>query len=224
MLLYCRKQCVVGCFSWHNKLHAKYLSASCCLWLCRPTADTCNPAQWKQAWDGGWMTDTHCSWHPCTQALKGDWQGFAHESRGKWISGMQWHVLWPRLTDQSMSNPNISLPTGTEMETSLSLSISTKAEEILWHCAKLTSLDHTHTPVQFTTHLWLKSLCVQIRICWQLTPSHARCWRVKKGHKHLCVPEGNCALNVILQPCCKVWPFRKVATDFKTKQKKQQSD
>lgn len=80
MLLYCRKQCVVGCFSRHNKLHAKYLSACCCLWLCRPTADTCNPAQWKQAWDGGWMTDTHYSWHPRTQTLKGDWQGFAHES------------------------------------------------------------------------------------------------------------------------------------------------
>lgn len=103
------------------------------------------------------------------------------------------------------------------METSLSVSISTKSGERIWHCAKLTSLDYTCTLVQFPTRLWLKSPVVQIRRCWQLTPSHARCWRVKKGHKHLCVPEGNRALNMFLQPCSKIWPFRKAATYFEKK-------
>jgi len=35
---------------------------------------------------------------------------------------------------------------------------------------------------------------------------------LRKRHKHLCVPEGNCARNVLLRPCHKIWPFRKVAT------------
>lgn len=47
----------------------------------------------KQTQDGGWMTDAYCPWHPCTHALRGDWQEFAYESGVKWISGMQWHVL-----------------------------------------------------------------------------------------------------------------------------------
>lgn len=90
MPLYCGKQCVVGCFFRHNKLHAKYLSTSWCLWLCRPTADTCNPAKWKQSWDGGWMTDAHSSWRPCTQALKGWLAGICVWERGEMN---QWHAM-----------------------------------------------------------------------------------------------------------------------------------
>lgn len=60
--------------SWNNKLQAKYLSASLCRWACRLAADTCNPAEQKQAKDGGRMTDAHCLWHHSTQAWRVDWQ------------------------------------------------------------------------------------------------------------------------------------------------------
>lgn len=39
------------------------------------------------------MTDAHRSWHPCTQALKADWQEFAYE-RVEGVGGVnQWHAM-----------------------------------------------------------------------------------------------------------------------------------
>lgn len=115
---------------------------------------------------------------------------------------------------QSMPNPYFSLPAGTETETSLSLSISTRAVEKLRHCAKLTWLDHnTHCFAIPYSSLIKISTCANKKV---LAAHSKPCQRVmcekKEGHKHLCVPKGNCALNVFLQPCHKMWPFREVAT------------
>lgn len=87
-------------------------------------------------------------------ALKGDWQEFSYESSGE--MNKQHVVTCPIVLPyrpEHIQTPVFPLPDDTEMEMSLLLYISTKAREITRHCAKLTSLDHTHSPVQFPTHL-----------------------------------------------------------------------
>lgn len=116
---------------WHNDTHAKYPWVWWCLWLHRPPADTCNPGQWKQTWNGGWMTDAHCLWHPCTQALKGDWQKFAYESGENELGACNDMCC---SADQSMFIPHFSLPKGAEKKTFLSVSIITKGGERVAFC------------------------------------------------------------------------------------------
>lgn len=72
------------------------------------------------------MTDAHCLWHPCTQALKGDWQKFAYESEGNELGAC--NDMWSG-AEQSMFIPHFSLPKGAEKKTFLSVSIITKAGE-----------------------------------------------------------------------------------------------
>lgn len=76
------------------------------------------------------MTDAHCSWHPYTQALKGDWQKFASESEGNELGACSDMC---RGADQSMFIPHFSLPKGAE-KIVLSVSIITKAGERMALC------------------------------------------------------------------------------------------
>lgn len=77
------------------------------------------------------MTDAHCLWHPCTQALKGDWQKFAYESGGNELGACNDMCC---SADQSMFIPHFSLPKGAEKKTFLSVSIITKGGERVAFC------------------------------------------------------------------------------------------
>lgn len=73
------------------------------------------------------MTDAHCLWHHCTQALQADWQKCAYEMGG----GDEFEACNDMRcgADQSMFVPQFSLPKGAEKKTFLSVSIITKAGE-----------------------------------------------------------------------------------------------
>lgn len=95
------------------------------------------------------MTHAHCSWHPCTQAPKGDWQKFAHESGGNKLGACNDMC---RRAEQSMFTPHFPLSKGRRHFCQCPSSLKQGRG---WLSAKFTSLDNTHTLVQFPTPRWL---------------------------------------------------------------------
>lgn len=125
----------------------------------------------KAGMEAGWLMLT-AHGVPARKHWKGDWQEFAYESGGN--ESVACNDMSCSSAPQTRARPIPAFH-----------SQRVKRWRHLCRCpsalqAVCQTLDHTRTLSQFPTHHWLKSPLVQISRCWQLTPSHARCWRVKK--------------------------------------------
>lgn len=82
------------------------------------------------------MTDDHCLWHPCTQALKCDWQEFLYESGGNELAACN-------DTSHRPASPNGNVKIGTEADISVLVRQHRSRGEVKVLC---------QTPLQWIVH------------------------------------------------------------------------
>lgn len=199
--LYCGKTTVF--FPRHYKLHARRLSAARCLWLLTPVIQH---SENKPGMEAGWLMLTA---RGITARKHRELIG-RNEGLGNELVACDDMSCSSASESKACPKPNSSLATGTAMETFLSLSISAKSGERIQHCAKLTSLPRV---IPHSSLITISTRASKEVLEADSQPRQMSTCK-KKGHKHVCVPEGNCALNVLLQPCRKIWPFPKSCNMF----------
>lgn len=166
----------------------------CAGWLVTPAIQQ---SENKSAMEAGWLMLTAHGIPACKH-----WKVISRNLRMIVGKMKQWHAMTCPVAPPQKPEHIQSLffySQQAEMKTSVSVSVST-------YLGALCQTPFTRSYTQpFTSSLIKITTCISR---WQLTQSHSG-EKPKNGHKHLCVPEGHCALNVFLQPCYKMWPLRK---------------